>query len=128
MPRRLFISMCLLTALPFAPAIAGTPTPVQKTCPVGGKPFIYTTTSSLSTWGQRPDGKPYTSWIAPMPMAVCPDNGLVIYKEFSDEEITLLQTLIRTSEYQSLRSETPRYRAAWLLQRLDKDAVLSRLW
>lgn len=128
MYRKLFISVCFLSPLVPASVIAGTPTPVEKTCPVGGKAFTYIATGSMSSWGTRPDGKPYTSWIAPMPMAVCPDNGLVIYKDFSKEEIVLLEKLILTQEYIALRSEVPRYRAAWLLQKLDSSKVLSRLW
>jgi len=128
MNKKALIFICLLTAFMPASAISSTPTPVQKTCPVGGKFFTYIATNSLSTWGKRPDGKPYTSWIAPMPMAVCPDNGLVIYKDFSKEEIALLEKLIRTPEYISLRSEVPRYRAAWLLKKLDSSKILSRLW
>lgn len=63
-----------------------------------------------------------------MPMAVCPDNGLVIYKDFSKDEIALLEPLIQNPAYLALRGDTPRYRAAWLLHLLDKDKVFSYLW
>lgn len=128
MRSKAFVLAATLAVLAPVAALAGTPTPVQITCPVGGKVFTFITTSSVSTWGTRPDGKPYTSWISPMPMSVCPDNGLVIYKDFSEEEIARLGPLIRNPAYLALRDDTPRYRAAWLLRNMDKDKVFSYLW
>ncbi|MBA4751039.1 MAG: hypothetical protein H2055_02255 [Sphingopyxis sp.] len=63
-----------------------------------------------------------------MPMAVCPENGLVIYKEFSEDEIARLEPLLRNPAYQALSGDVPRYRAAWLLRNLDRDKVFSYVW
>jgi hypothetical protein len=88
------------------PSYAGIPTPVEMTCPVGGKKFTFISTMSYSNWGSRPDGKPYGSWTFPMPVPDCPDNGLVLYKKFSDEEIKQLKLLLKTPGFQRVRYET----------------------
>jgi hypothetical protein len=107
---------------------AGTPMPVDMKCPVGGKKFTYISTSSMSQWGSRPDGKPYGSWTFPMPLAECPDNGLAMYRDFSKPEIKTLKALLATPEYRQLRSaDTPYYRAYWLMGRLN-DPLDQRLW
>ena len=68
-------------------ALAATPYQADAVCPVGGEKFKYTSTGSWSTWGERPDGKPYGSWIFPSPLPECPGNKLVMYREFSPVEI-----------------------------------------
>jgi hypothetical protein len=109
-------------------AQAGSPMPVEMKCPVGGKKFTYISTSSMSQWGSRPDGKPYGSWTFPMPLAECPDNGLVMYRDFSRPEIKALKALLATPEYQQLRdADTPYYRAYWLMGRLG-DPLDQQLW
>jgi hypothetical protein len=102
-----------------APAFAGFPVTSEETCPVGGETFTFTTTGSYSTFGQRPDGKPYGSWTFPLAMPECPSNALVVYREFKPEEIAALTALVQSPEYQALRAESPYFRAAWLAQRID---------
>lgn len=113
----------------FSVARAGSPMPVQMKCAVGGKKFTYISTASMSRWGSRPDGKPYGSWTFPTPLPECPDNRLVMYREFKRDEIKRLKTLLASSEYRALVSaaETPYYRAYWLMGKLP-DAVLDRAW
>ncbi|HYE45486.1 MAG TPA: hypothetical protein VEA44_06895 [Caulobacter sp.] len=108
----------VLAVLPAARA--GTPYPVKMKCAVGGEAFTHTATGSYSTWGSRPDGKPYGSWIFPMPLPVCPGNGLVMYRDFDKAEIAALTGLVASPEYKALvaAKETPYYRAAWLEGRL----------
>lgn len=105
------------------PALAGMPVQMELTCPVGGEEFTHTGTGSYSTFGSRPDGKPYGSWIFPIPIPECPGNGLVMYREFEDHELKALSTLVLADDYRALREETTYYRAQWLADRLgDGDA------
>lgn len=126
--------MKLLCALMLALALVsevqgGSPVSVQMKCPVGGKKFTYISTASMSQWGSRPDGKPYGSWTFPMPLPECPDNGLVVYREFNKDELKSLKTLLASPEYRQLRSDgdVPYYRAYWLMGKLG-DPAINQLW
>lgn len=130
----LWTALALLIAVPCA-AQAGMAMKVKETCAVGGERFTYITTPSYTIFGQRPDGKPYGSWTFPMALPVCPKNGLVMYREFSKDELARLPALIASAEYVALRpAETPYYRAAWLARALDPKAndhawlLLSASW
>jgi hypothetical protein len=104
-------------ALAAGPAVAGIPVTETMTCPIGGGSFSFTTTASYSTYGERPDGKPYGSWTFPLALPECPDNGLVLYKEYTPEEVARLEPLVASEAYQALRKEdTPYYRAHWLMK------------
>ena len=122
--KRGFWALAALTVLT-GPAWAGTPYPVKMTCPVGGEKFTHTDTMSSSTWGARPDGKPYGSWIFPHPIPECPGNRLVVFKDFSKDEIKTLTPLLETPAYRALWADTAYYRLAWLARELgvkDVDA------
>ena len=110
------------------PTQAGIPMEQEVTCPVGGGKFEYLTTASLSTFGSRPDGKPYGSWTFPVPLPECPDNGLVIYRDFLPEEIAQLTRLVQSPDYAALREEVPYYRAQWLATRMDAGEADLALW
>lgn len=113
-----------LIALPAVPAVAGMPMPQTVKCPIGGKSFTYMTTASYSTWGYRPDGKPYGSWQFPLELAKCPGNGLVIFDKFSDDEVKKLEALVESAEYRTLReTETNYFLAAWLMERLGRPPI-----
>lgn len=116
----LAILSCLTT-----PAQAGMPVNKAMTCPVGGEQFTYVTTSSYSTFGARPDGKPYGSWVFPLQLPVCPKNGMTLYKhDFTPEEVARLTPLVTSDAYQALLQDTPYYRAAWLMEKMGyKDAA-----
>jgi hypothetical protein len=108
-----------LAAAPLFAALAGTPVTERKTCPIGGAEFDFATTASYSTWGTRPDGKPYGSWTFPLALPECPDNGLVLYKEYDEAEIAKLEPLVASEAYQALRREdTSYYRAYWLMREM----------
>jgi hypothetical protein len=108
-----------LAAAPLFAASAGAPVTEHKICPIGGAAFDFTTTASYSTYGTRPDGKPYGSWTFPLALPECPDNGLVMYKEYSDEEVEKLKPLVASDAYQALRREdTSYYRAYWLMREM----------
>lgn len=111
-------------ALPSFPASAGFPIPQAMKCPVGGKSFTHTTTGSYSIWGYRPDGKPYGSWDFPMQLPKCPGNGLVIFDDFTRDDVKRLESLVDSAEYRAIRDkETNYYLAAWLMERLGRPAI-----
>src|SRR5262245_12651605 len=107
-PRTMMTAALLVLA---AHAVQATmPITKEVKCPIGGKKFQYETTATLSKWGSRPDGKPYSNWEFPLALPVCPDNGLVVYAEFSPEEIKVLKPLVASDTYQAMRkTETPYY-------------------
>lgn len=107
-------------------AQAGTPYPIEMKCAVGGERFTHTGTASYSTWGQRPDGKPYGSWEFPMPLPVCPGNGLVMYRDFTKPELKQLPALLASDAYKVLAGDSSYYRAAWLERSLKGDG--DSLW
>lgn len=119
--RNLFTAAAV-AALAFAagPVSAGMPVTETMTCPIGGGSFSFTTTASYSTYGERPDGKPYGSWTFPLALPECPDNGLVLYKQYTPEEVARLEPLVASEAYQALRKEdTPYYRAYWLMKAME---------
>lgn len=94
----------------------------EMRCPVGGKTFRYLSTASYSTWGYRLDGKPYGSWEFPNPLPVCPGNGLVIFDEFTQEQVAVLKDAIADPEYRAMADrETTYYQAHWLARKLGRD-------
>jgi hypothetical protein len=107
-----------------APALAAqTPAPVRRamTCPIGGEKFQFTTVSSIVSWGERPDGKPYGSF--PLEIPECPKNGLVLYKDYEPQEVAKLEPLVASDAYQALRkSDAPFYRAYWLMREVGVAA------
>jgi hypothetical protein len=88
------------------------------TCPIGGASFTYTPSPPPASLGLRPDGKPYGSGAIPTPLPECPDNGLVLYKDYSPEEVAKLTPLIESGDYQALRSQSQYYRAYWLMKQM----------
>jgi hypothetical protein len=107
------------SAFPAAGAVAAMPVTQTMTCPIGGGSFSFTTAASYSTYGERPDGKPFGSWTFPLAIPECPDNGLVLYKDYTPEEIAKLEPLVSSETYQALRKEdTPYYRAYWLMKQM----------
>ncbi len=115
-------------ALSNAPARAGFPVSEQVTCAVGGEEFTFTTTGSYSVYGSRPDGKPYGSWVFPLPMPDCPGNGLVMYRTFTPEEIAVLESYLASEEFAAIRQESSYYRAAHIARQLETEGDLAPLW
>lgn len=125
------VSAALLLATPLA---ASTYTEVEKTCPIGGKKFKFMELMSISTYGRMADGMPIGSGIFPIDLPKCPDNGLVMYKDFSKADLAVLKPVVASAEYQALqRKETVYFLAAWLAEKLgEQDQVagllLSATW
>lgn len=93
--------------------------PRQMTCPIGGERFDALATTMYSTYGGRPDGRPDTYWYMPLPIPECPSNGLVIFDEFTPEQIAALTPLIASPDYRRLIAEdSTYYRAQWLATRI----------
>jgi hypothetical protein len=115
----------VLLALSAVEATASIPVSRRMTCPIGGGSFDFATTTSYSSWGARPDGRPFGSWHFPLDLPECPDNGLVIYDRFSGADLARLEPLIASPEYQALRrsGDTTYYRAYWLMQRMGAPAT-----
>lgn len=122
--------LLLVMTVTFAPASvrAGTPYTQQMTCPIGGETFAFATTASYSTYGSRPDGKPYGSWHFPLDLPECPSNRLIVYKEqFSPAELERLGELIARPDYRALAGEAQYYRLYWLLREMG-EPPLDVLW
>lgn len=108
----------------FPPHYAGRAT----TCPVGGETFDAPALMHYSTFGALPDGQPEGSIEFPILLAECPGNGLVIYDEFTPEQVTRLAPLVSSDAYKALRgAESSYYRAYWLADALGDRKQAARL-
>lgn len=113
--RRGMITVLVALAAGSSPALATTSYPEDFTCPIGGERFQAEVIGSYSSWGNRPDGRPYGTlpWV---PLPECPGNGFLLFQEeFTPQEIAILTPLVDSAEYQAMReAETQHYRAWWL--------------
>lgn len=115
------IGVC--AAVAFAPAArATTYAPEQFTCPVGGEKFKAMVVASNSTFGARPDGKPYSP-LPVYPLVECPGNGFLLFDEkFAPAELERLKAAVASQEFQAMRrTEAQYYRAWWLMQRAGRE-------
>jgi hypothetical protein len=105
------------TAAPAAPAARA------MTCPIGGGTLSFTPVAPPVVQGERPDGRPYGNVKFPLALPECPDNGLVLYKEYDSGETAKLEPLVGSAPYKALRKEeTQYYRAYWLMRELGEPA------
>ena len=109
--------------------------PQKMVCPVGGESFSAWQPTMYSTYGERPDGKPYSYLPLPFPVPECPTNKLLLFDSFSAEEVTALTGIIATPDYVRLiDTDTTYYRAYWLATRLGRPKsqslglLLSAIW
>lgn len=105
------------------------------TCPVGGERFSAWQPAMYSTYGERPDGKPYSYLPFPFPLPECPSNKLIVFGKFSTQETAALAQAIATPAYRQLiGAETSYYRAYWLSTKLGRPRreslglLLSAIW
>ncbi len=112
------------TLAPGRPAHATTMFPQKFTCPIGGEAFEDHVIGSYSSWGQRPDGRSYGT-LPVFPIVECPGNGFLLFdREFTEEEIALLEPLVTGAEYQAMRaSETQNYRVWWMMEKIGRDPL-----
>jgi hypothetical protein len=105
-------------------AYATTFAEMEFVCPIGGEEFEASVVLSNSSWGQRPDGKPY-SHLPVYPVTECPENGFLLFDEdFTEEDLQVLKTAIATDEFQAMReTETQHYRVWWLKNEAGRDEI-----
>ena len=107
----------------------------EFTCPIGGEKFKSMVVGSNSTFGQRPDGRPYSP-LPVYPLVECPGNGFLIFDDgLSKAELKTLKAAIATPEYVAMReNDTPYARLAWLKRKIGRgqgeivDALLVASW
>ncbi len=117
-------------------SMASTVMDVEVTCPVGGKRFVAEMAMSGTQFGQNLDRRPFGAIATPWPLAKCPSNGFVIYKDdFTASEIDRLTPYVRSVTYQTVqKKESDYYIAAHLMQYLGApkstfaDALLMATW
>jgi hypothetical protein len=114
-------------ALPVGAVAQGGSARQTMTCPIGGVSFDYVVPVTTPPLGDRPDGKPYGT-SAPTPLPECPTNGLVLYKDYTADEVAKLEPLVASDRYKALRkNDTQYYRAYWLMKEMGVPAQLSLL-
>ena len=88
----------------------------EMTCPYDGVKFTTTFQGSGTSFDVTLDLQQVGAIMTPWPLATCPTNGFVFYKDkFSDAELETLRPFVLSDEYQALRDQPTYYRAAWLL-------------
>ena len=136
----LLLALLLQVAQPAPVASPSHPPPLhggpqEMTCPVGGERFPAWQASMYSTYGERPDGKPYSYLPFPFPVPECPGNKLIAFDKFSESEQAALASIIVTVDYRRLiETDTTYYRAYWLANKLGRSKpqalglLLSAIW
>jgi hypothetical protein len=118
MRKILLVSSLLAAASPSVGAPGATLVHKSMTCPIGGASFDYAAPASTTAFVSRPDGKPYGT-TAPTALPECPDNGLILYKDYDESEVAKLKPLVASDEYQALRKDGGQYyRAYWLMRKM----------
>jgi hypothetical protein len=133
-----FLALTIATVTSTAPLVADASTieRVEVTCPLDGSKFKTIMAMSGTSFGQQLDLKPIGPIISPWPLARCPSNGFVIYKEkFSPKEIARLKKYVASSTYRALhKGNTDYYLAANLMEFMGDNteavafALLQATW
>ena len=114
-------------AAPAAAAPAG-PAARLMICPIGGAKFQFQPAAAPVVAGERPDGRPIGGVKFPLALPECPDNGLVLYKDYGPAEVAKLEPLVKSEAYQALRKDGGQYyRAYWLMKEMGEGPELY-LW
>jgi len=106
------------------PTVAGAMTfsEVEVTCPLGGEVFTATLARSGTKFGTFLDFRAFGPIASPTPLAKCPANGFVVYKEqFSDDELRRLKPYVESKDYQILQEKQTNYYLAANLQSYLKE-------
>ncbi|MDT9599859.1 hypothetical protein [Sphingosinicella rhizophila] len=125
MPMSVLIAGLLAAAQASPPA---EPAIVEISCPIGGASFDYVRPVPEAVTGLRPDGKPYSGATYPPALPECPDNGLVLYKDYDEAEIAKLKPVIESADYQAQRGTDTAYYRAYRLMRVLGEAPDDYLW
>lgn len=118
------LALGVFSVLPYSSTSATTYVTEKFECPIGGEKFKADVVASNISFGQRPDGKPYSP-LPVYPIVECPENGLLLIDEnFTTDEISVLEAAIETPEYKAMRTaDTQHFRASWLKKKLGRDTV-----
>src|SRR5205085_8297386 len=131
-PREISMRKMLLAAALLLPAFAASPAAAQEKvsmkCPVGGASFNYVRPARGAVVGLRPDGRPYGDSVQPAPLPECPDNGLVLYKDYEPDEVEKLAAFVGTDAYKALRQNDTQYYRAYKLMREMGEGPDDYLW
>jgi hypothetical protein len=130
------LTIAIFTSTTPLVADASTVERVEVTCPLDGSKFETVLAMSGTSFGQQLDLKPIGPIISPWPLARCPSNGFVIYKEkFSPKEISRLKKYVASPTYRALRKgNTDYYLAANLMEFMGDNtetvafALLQATW
>lgn len=123
--RGILLAVAIFSVSPAALAIKVLP--IHYVCPIGGERFTEMSAVSGMQTGMQSDFRPTGAIVAPWPMAECPGNGFVIYKDanaFTASEKRKLATYVAGEEYRSLvlAQESTYWRAAMLARRAGEPA------
>lgn len=119
-----------------AHAQASTVMDVEVTCPIGGQRFMTQVVGSGTAFGHHLDRRPFGAIASPWPIAKCPGNGFVVYKDdIAEEELTALTAFVLSTPYQALQKKESNYYLAATLLRRDgapaltlAEALLKATW
>jgi hypothetical protein len=103
------------------PAFAAPSPEIQMICPLDGSAFTMPAGPPDLVFGNQTLDLRYLSGYRE-PLPVCSSNGFVLYKStFTENELERLRVLVKSDEYQSLRTSPPDFRAYWLQDRMGVD-------
>lgn len=78
----------------------------EFTCPLGGEKFSALRLGTHSRYGTSLDWESLSYMRFPVPLPICPSNGMPIYKkDFTEEELIKIKAIITSPEYQKMYSE-----------------------
>ncbi len=132
-----FFTVAMCGFLSLAPSLSwsGTPTDETFVCPVGGEQFTITGTLSCSTQGRTMSFRPLTSCDFVTRLPICPTNGLPVYQDFSNEQVSDLEVFLETPDFTQLKQLPPWQRAYGVAEHLGQSGtatsfglLLSSMW
>ncbi|MEQ1764305.1 MAG: hypothetical protein ABL984_14335 [Pyrinomonadaceae bacterium] len=78
----------------------------ETECPVGGEKFKARYLGTHSTFGRHLDWEPVSYMRFPVPLPVCPSNGLIVAEEkYSKEESEKLKKVVESKTYKDLYAQ-----------------------
>jgi hypothetical protein len=118
-----FVFTCFIILVIPLKASASTFREVEVTCPLCETKFKTHLQMSGTTFGQRLDLKPIGPIAAPWPLAICPKDSFVLFKEnFTEPEKDRLRIFVHSKAYQDLVKDYPPYfRLARIYEFLGED-------
>jgi hypothetical protein len=104
-------------------ARASTVTTLTVTCPLDSTQIAFQAMMSSTTMGQRLDLMPTGAVIAPAPLAVCPEDGLVVpRKGYEDEQVETLGALVASRAYLAAKDKGPDFQLGMIQETLGENS------